>query len=249
MAGQPPSDCKCMIRLRSPTTAANGGVSLRGFFLGQALAVLAAVAALALHLLLGPMFAHSVYLFCLPAVLVCAAVGGFPSAMSATAIMTVGAFLADSAAALPPSEQFGRAAVFLLVGAIVALAGGQARRVIAAQGRRLAELEERTAVQRAGLEASDEATMVIDEEGLVTGFSPAAEARFAWPAEEIIGRNAAVLMSEGEAQRHDGYIRRFVETGERRVMGSSRMVTGRRRDGAAFPMELRLGETRIGRRR
>ncbi|HEX5265128.1 MAG TPA: PAS domain S-box protein, partial [Phenylobacterium sp.] len=180
---------------------------------------------------------------------VCAAFAGFPSAMSATVILTVGAFLADSSAILPPTEQFGRAAIFLLLGAIVALAGGQLRRVLAAQTRRLADLEERSAIQRAGLDASADATVIIDEEGVVIGFSPAAEALFGWPAEEVLGRNAGVLMNEADAQRHDGYLRRFVETGERRVMGSSRMVTGRRRDGTAFPMELRLGEARIGRRR
>ncbi|HEY3950571.1 PAS domain S-box protein [Phenylobacterium sp.] len=241
-----------MTRLRSALPAATtngGGAALRGFFIGQSVAVLAAVAALALHLLLGPLFAHSVYLFCVPAVLLCAAVGGFPSAMSATAILTVGAYLADSTAALPPAEQFGRAAVFLLLGAIVALGGGQLRRVLSAQGRRMAELEERGAIQRASLDAATDATVVIDEEGFVIGFSPAAEILFGWPAEEVLGRNASVLMSETEAKAHDGHVRRFVETGERRVMGSSRMVSGRRRDGSLFPMELRLGEARIGRRR
>ncbi|MBS0361551.1 MAG: PAS domain S-box protein, partial [Proteobacteria bacterium] len=234
----------------SPAALPNGGAgALRGFFIGQAVAVLAAVAALALHLLLGSLFAHSVYLFCLPAVLVCAAVGGFPAAMSATVILTVGAYLADSAASLPPTEQFGRAAVFLLLGAIIALGGGQLRRVLGAQVRRLSDLDERAAILRASLDSATDATVVIDEEGLVIGFSRAAEALFGWPAEEILGRNANVLMNETEAKAHDGHIRRFVETGERRVMGSSRMVTGRRRDGSFFPMELRLGEARVGRRR
>ena len=230
-------------------STAGGGSPLRGFFIGQALAVLCAVAALALHLLFGPLFAHYVYLFCLPAVLACAAMAGFPSAMSATAILTIGAFLADAGAALPPSEQFGRAAIFLLVGSIIALAGGQLRRVLTAQGRRIAELEDRAAIQRAALAAASDAAVVIDETSLIVGFSPAAEVLFGWTADEVIGRNAGILMAESEAARHDRFVRRFIETGERRVMGSARTVHGRRRDGADFPMELRLTVARAGRRR
>jgi two-component system sensor kinase FixL len=228
---------------------ADGGSSLRGFFLGQFLALLAAVAALALHLLFGPLFSHSVYLFCLPAVLICAAFGGFPSAMSATVILTIGAFLADGSASISMPEQVARAAVFLLLGASFALVGGQLRRVIVGQDERLIELEERAAILRASLDAASDATVVVDEEGAVIGFSHAAEAVFGWAASEIIGRNASLLMPETDARGHDGHIRRYVETGERRVVGSSRMVTGRRKDGEAFPMELRLGEMRIGRRR
>ncbi|THD58099.1 PAS domain-containing sensor histidine kinase [Phenylobacterium sp.] len=227
----------------------DGGNSLRGFFLGQVLALLASVAALALHMLFGPIFSHSVYLFCLPAVLICAAFGGFPSAMSATVILAIGAFVADAYAALTLPEQVGRAAVFLLLGAGFALVGGQLRRMIVGQEQQLIELAERAAILRASLDAASDASVVVDEEGVVIGFSHAAEAVFGWTAAEVIGRNAAILMPLSDAQGHDNHIRRYVETGERRVVGSSRMVTGRRKDGEAFSMELRLGELRVGRRR
>jgi two-component system sensor kinase FixL len=44
-------------------------------------------------------------------------------------------------------------------------------------------------------------------------------------------------------------VQRYLQTRERRVIGSSRQVPGRRRDGAEFPMELRVEEFRIGARR
>ncbi len=226
-----------------------GGRSIRGFFIGQALSLLAAIAALALHLLVGPLFSHSVYLFCIPAVLICAAVAGFPSAMTATVLLTVGGFIADGYASISASEQFGRAAVFLLMGAVFALTGGQVRRVLLAQARRLSDLEDRSAILRASLDAVAEATVVIDEEGQIIGYSQAAEGLFGWSTSEIFGRDASLLMPETEAQSHNGHVRRYVETGERRVIGSSRMVTGRRKDGGVFPMELRVGEVRVGRRR
>ena len=80
---------------------ADGGNSLRGFFLGQFLALLTAVTTLAVHLLAGPLFDHSVYLFCLPALLICSALGGRASGLCVTLILAAGAFVADAYAGLP----------------------------------------------------------------------------------------------------------------------------------------------------
>src|SRR5437588_7736243 len=77
-------------------TPADGGYSVRSFFAGQVLALLTAVTTLALHLLAGPLFDHSVYLFCLPALLVCSALGGRASGLSVTLILAAGAFVADA---------------------------------------------------------------------------------------------------------------------------------------------------------
>jgi two-component system, LuxR family, sensor kinase FixL len=235
----------------APAIDASGdtAASLRGFFLGQLIALLAAVAALALHLLLGALFSHSVYLFCVAAVLVCAGAAGFPAAMSATVLLTVGAFLADGHAAISESEQVARAAFFLLFGSVIALTGGQLRRVIVSQERRLAASGEQEALLRASLDAVAEATVVIDEEGQVISFSHAAEQLFGWSAKEICGQNAKVLMPAAYAEAHYRHVRRYVETGERRVIGSSRQVMGQRRDGTELSLELRLGEVKIGKRR
>src|ERR1700761_4447202 len=233
----------------APAPASDNGPALRSFFLGQLIALLAAVAALALHLLLGPLFSHSVYLFCIAAVLVCAGAGGFPSAMSATVLLTVGAFLADGHAAISESEQVARAAFFLMFGSVVALTGGQLRRVMVGQERRPAGPRGPEARVRASLDAVAEATIVIDEEGQVISFSHAAEQLFGWSARDVCGQNAKVLMPAEYAEAHYRHVRRYVETGERRVIGSSRQVLGRRRDGAEIPLELRLGEVKLGRRR
>lgn len=101
-------------------SAADAPPSLRTFFLGQFLALLAALATLSAHLLAGPLFVHSVYLFCLPALVICAGLAGFPSAMSATVILAVGAFVADIDGGLPPAERLARVALFLLLGAAIA---------------------------------------------------------------------------------------------------------------------------------
>ena len=95
---------------------------------------------------------------------------------------------------------------------------------------------------RSILETVPDAIVTIDERGLVTSFSPAAEATFGFRAEELIGRNVSLLMPEPYRSAHDGYMARYLGTGERRIIGIGREVEGLRRDGTVFPMELAVGE-------
>ncbi|MGN7999055.1 PAS domain-containing sensor histidine kinase [Sphingomonas sp. 22176] len=87
-----------------------------------------------------------------------------------------------------------------------------------------------------------DAMVIIDERGNIVSFSAAAERMFGYAEDEVVGANVSLLMPSGDGARHDGYIRRYLDTGERRIIGTGRMVTGRRRDGSTFPIELSVGE-------
>ena len=87
-----------------------------------------------------------------------------------------------------------------------------------------------------------EGIVTIDDRGLVETVNGAAVRLFGWPAEEIIGRNVSMLMPEPYAGEHDGYLRRYLTTGERRIIGIGREVRGKRRDGSEFPIDLSVGE-------
>lgn len=86
--------------------------------------------------------------------------------------------------------------------------------------------------------------VVINEQGHIHCFSAAAERLFGYAAPEVIGRNVSLLMPEPDRQRHDSYLARYRRTGERRIIGTARIVTGQRQDGSIFPMELAIGEMR-----
>ncbi len=134
------------------------------FFLGQCLALLTAVTTLGLHLLVGPLLSHSVYLFCLPALLICSGLSGRASGLTVTLILAAGAFVADAYAGLPDPERVIRAALFLLLGAVVAYVGGQLRLAFANLLQRQGLQEEREAILRASLDAVADASVVIDTE-------------------------------------------------------------------------------------
>jgi two-component system sensor kinase FixL len=111
------------------------------------------------------------------------------------------------------------------------------------------DLASREAHLKSILETIPEAMIVIDVQGIVQSFSVAAERLFGYDPSEIIGRNIKMLMPSPYRESHDGYIERYLRTGERRIIGIGRVVVGERKDGSTFPMELAVGEMRSGEQR
>jgi two-component system sensor kinase FixL len=110
-------------------------------------------------------------------------------------------------------------------------------------------LMEREAHLQSVLNTIPDAMIVIDPRGIIQSFSVTAETLFGYSAGEAIGRNVSMLMPEPDSSRHDGYLTRYMTTGERRIIGIGRVVVGCRRNGTTFPMELAVGEVRLGEKR
>lgn len=110
-------------------------------------------------------------------------------------------------------------------------------------------LERREAHLTSILEAVPDAMIVTDERGTIESFSATAVRLFGYEPEEVIGANVRILMPSPYREHHDGYMRRYLETGERRIVGTGRVVTGQRKDGTTFPLELAIGEMREADRR
>ena len=89
-----------------------------------------------------------------------------------------------------------------------------------------------------------DAIIIINREGRIRQFNQAAERVFGYSAEEVQGQNVSMLMPQGYARNHDKYIGNYLRTGRRKVMGIGREVSGKRKDGQVFPMELALSEFR-----
>lgn len=98
-------------------------------------------------------------------------------------------------------------------------------------------------------EAAVHAVITVDGEGRIDGFNRAAERMFRHRRDAVIGRNVRMLMPSPDAERHDGYMSRYQATGDPRIIGTGREVTGLRADGSLFPIHLSVGEFRIEGRR
>ncbi len=99
---------------------------------------------------------------------------------------------------------------------------------------------------RSILQSVPDAMVVINDAGIITAVSKAAETLFGYEADQLLGRNVSILMSPTHKSQHDGYISRYLRTGERRIIGIGRTVTARRADGSLFPIDLKIGEAKIG---
>jgi two-component system, LuxR family, sensor kinase FixL len=98
-------------------------------------------------------------------------------------------------------------------------------------------------------DTSPDAIIVIDEKARVCAFNKMAEKLFDYSAKDVLGQNIKMLMPTYFAHQHDGYMERYMRTGERRIIGIGRIVTGQRRDGSTFPMELAIGEAKTSKGR
>ncbi|WP_317514210.1 PAS domain S-box protein [Sphingomonas sp. C3-2] len=95
---------------------------------------------------------------------------------------------------------------------------------------------------RSILSTVPDAMVVIDGRGTILSFSSAAEDMFGFAEEEVAGENVSMLMPSPDRERHDSYLERYLDTGQRRIIGIGRVTTARRRDGSTFPIELSVGE-------
>lgn len=99
------------------------------------------------------------------------------------------------------------------------------------------------------IDTAPDAIITIDADGLVRSFSPAAERMFEFQADEVIGRNVNILMPSPDKERHDGYLARYLRTGDKRIIGIGREIRACRKNGTIFSAELAVGELALGEHR
>src|SRR5260370_12255252 len=97
---------------------------------------------------------------------------------------------------------------------------------------------------RSILETVPDAMIIIDERGRIESLSRTAERLFGYSMDEVAGKNIKMFMPSPNREQHNGYLERYLATGEQHIIGIGRIVVGQRKDGTTFPMHLTIGELR-----
>ncbi|MDV6333006.1 PAS domain S-box protein [Asticcacaulis sp. 201] len=101
--------------------------------------------------------------------------------------------------------------------------------------------ETATPLAKAIFDNAIDGLITIDDQGIIESFNPACEKIFGYEAVEIVGCNIRVLMPEPYHSEHDGYLEHYKTTGKARIIGTSgREVSGQRKDGTVFPLDLSI---------
>ena len=185
------------------------------------------------------------FLIFIPAVLFAAGFGGLGPGLLATALgVALSILLMGSGNVSQPALL--EAVIFALVGGSISWLGQQLRLARSRSQKNARDLQMREAHLRSILDTVPDATVLICEKGKIQSFNAAAERLFGYKESAIVGKNVSLLMPSPYREEHDGYLRRYLTTGDKRIIGIDRVVTAQRKDGSTFPIKLEVGEMRSG---
>lgn len=176
-----------------------------------------------------------------PAILISSIVGGLWPGLLSVAVSLGTSVLIGGLKDVPEvgAVNYG---LFAIVGVIIAWLGETLQYSYQAMADTQRQLVAREAHLSSILDTVPDATVVIEPDGTIVSFNAAAVRQFGYREDEVIARNVRMLMPEPYRHEHDGYMQRYLRTGERRIIGVDRVVVGARKDGSTFPMKLAVGE-------
>ena len=97
------------------------------------------------------------------------------------------------------------------------------------------------------IETAQAAFVGMDASGVITDWNRKAEEIFGWAEKEVVGRSLAdTLVPPALRPAHAAGLRRFLDTGEHRVLGKSVELEALHRNGHLIPVELAIWVTYIG---
>eukprot|EP00562_Extubocellulus_spinifer_P019647 CAMPEP_0178583350 /NCGR_PEP_ID=MMETSP0697-20121206/24212_1 /TAXON_ID=265572 /ORGANISM="Extubocellulus spinifer, Strain CCMP396" /LENGTH=438 /DNA_ID=CAMNT_0020219145 /DNA_START=84 /DNA_END=1400 /DNA_ORIENTATION=+ len=114
------------------------------------------------------------------------------------------------------------------------------------QKRQEKEILNSKALLQALIDSSFDPMFAINEHSIITVVNQAAVSLFGWTKEEFLGNDISMICGGGHSRRHAGYIQRYLETGQARMIGRRRQVPARRKDGSEFEIDLGIKEVTVG---
>ena len=103
------------------------------------------------------------------------------------------------------------------------------------------EIQRSEARLRAVIDTAVDGIIMIEGDGSIVAFNPAAERLLGWSVQEVMGRNVNTLMPAPHHHAHDGYLQRHLRTGHTNIIGSGREVQALHKDGSLVDVRLAVG--------
>lgn len=109
----------------------------------------------------------------------------------------------------------------------------------------LSSLRRRERELQSILDTAVDGIVTIDADGMILQANRAVSSLFGHPVEAMVGRSITMLMTQTDANRHDAYVKAYMETGQARVIGRGREVVAQRADGSSFLAWLSVGRLEL----
>lgn len=234
--------------LRSPRAYFYDG-ALDGKFAGwpaYTAAVIVSALGIAVREALGPAIGdRAAFAVFVPGILFSAILGGIGPGLIAVVLSTVLSVWL-SAPSDSVAQTISIVVVYALIGSLIVWMGETLRTMRRRASDAELKLDRREEQIRSIFSTVPDAAIVIDEDGKIISFNTAAERQFGYKEKDVQGQNVNCLMPQPYRGQHDGYLHRYFQTGERRIIGTGRVVAAQRADGSTFPIMLFVGEVRSG---
>ncbi len=108
------------------------------------------------------------------------------------------------------------------------------------------ELVESETRMRAVFDTAVDPIIIITSKGIIEMFNPSASKVFGYEEKEVLGENVSMLLPKPDNKKHDGYLKRYLKTGEKHIIGIGREVMACRKNGEIFPAFLSISEMKLG---
>ena len=106
-------------------------------------------------------------------------------------------------------------------------------------------LDDREARLNAILDTAVDGIITIDERGIIESVNRGTERIFGYTSDELVGSSVNMLMPSPYREEHDGYMARYLRTGQPRIIGIGREAEGQHKDGTRFPIDLAVSEIQV----
>lgn len=106
----------------------------------------------------------------------------------------------------------------------------------------IADLEHAEAKTQATIETAVVPIITINEFGIIESVNEATLKMFGYQLNELLGVNINILVPSPHKEHHDTYLKTYIQTGIKKIIGSGRELEAIKKDGSLIPIHLSVSE-------